>query len=269
MIDERKVKEIKRRAFEMCSRAGAGHVTSAFSIAEIVSVLYYEVMRIDPKRPDWNDRDRFVMSKNHASVITYPILQDLGFLDPDARFLENGGKLGIHSKPGIHGVDFAGGSLGIGIGFACGEAYRAKIEHMDYRVFCVVGDGECYEGSVWEAFLFAGAKELGNLVVIIDRNRLCITDFTERMLPLESLKEKMEAFRFETVEIDGHDLTSIRRAFEKAETPRRKPLCIIADTVKGHGVDFLENVPLWHGKAPVGDDAERAREQLKEERYGG
>ena len=268
MIDERKVTEIKSRAFEMCSRAGAGHVTSAFSIAEVVSVLYYEVMRIDPKNPAWEDRDRFVMSKNHASVITYPILQDLGFLDPNARFLENGSKIGIHSKPGVPGVDFAGGSLGIGIGFACGEAYRAKITGKDYRVYCVVGDGECYEGSVWEAFLFAGAKELGNLVVVIDRNRLAITDFTEHMLPLDSLKEKTEAFRFDTLEIDGHDLGAIREAFRTASAPRKKPLCIIANTVKGHGVDFLESVPLWHGRAPVGDDAEKARKQLSEALYG-
>ena len=268
MTDEKKILEIKRKAFEMCSRAGVGHVTSAFSVAEVVSVLYYEVMRIDPKNPSWAGRDRFVMSKNHASVITYPILQDLGFLSPDLHFLENGSKLGIHSKCGIPGVDFAGGSLGIGIGFAAGEAYRAKIANLDYRVFSVVGDGECYEGSVWEAFLFAGAKKLDNLVVIIDRNRLCITDFTENMLPLDSLKEKMEAFRFETVEINGHDLGEIRAAFARVDAPRTKPLCVIANTVKGHGVDFLENVPLWHGKAPVGDDAERARKQLSEASYG-
>lgn len=269
MIDEKKVAEIKERALEMCSRARAGHVTSAFSIAEVVSVLYYEVMRLDPKNPAWEDRDRFVMSKNHASVITYPILQDLGFLDPKEEFLANGSKLGIHSKPGVPGVDFAGGSLGIGIGFACGEAYYAKTKKKDYRVFCVVGDGECYEGSVWEAFLFAGAKELNNLVVVIDRNRLCITDFTENLLPLESLKEKMEAFRFETVEIDGHDLGAIRGAFARVGAPRQKPLCIIADTIKGHGVDFFENVPLWHGKAPVDADAEKAKKQLTEARYGG
>ncbi len=262
MIDERRVNEIKTEALDMCAKAGVGHVTSAFSCAEIVAVLYYEIMRIDPGSPG-ADHDYFVMSKNHASVITYPILKDLGFIDKSEEFLENGSHLGIHTKPGLNGVDFCGGSLGIGLGFAAGIAFGLKNDNKDDLVFCIVGDGECYEGSIWEALMFAGANRLNNLVVIVDKNRMCITDFTDDMLSLGSLKSKISSFDFDVKEIDGHDLGEIRKSLENVrDGSRTKPLCIIADTIKGHGVSFLENRLLWHGRAPVGDDYAKAREEL-------
>lgn len=264
MIEQKKVADVKKKVLQMCVNAGVGHVTSAFSCAEIVSVLYYEIMRIDPKNPGWQDRDRFVMSKNHGSVMTYPILQDLGFISEEEVFLGNGSHLGIHTKLGINGVDFCGGSLGIGLGFACGLAYSAKLSKKGYLTFCIVGDGECYEGAVWESFLFAGAKKLDNLIVIIDRNHLCITDFTEKMLPLDSLKEKLEAFGWEAREINGHKMDEIRGSLSDIRSDRKKPLCIIANTIKGYGIDFMENVPLWHGKAPSVKDALRAEAEIQE-----
>ena len=169
MIDKKKINEIKLAVLDMCANAGVGHVTSAFSCADVVSVLYYEIMKINPIIFAKGERDYFVMSKNHASVITYPILKDLGYIDKTAKFLENGSHLGIHTKLGLSGVDFCGGSLGIGLGFACGIALGLKRDNKDNLVFCIVGDGECYEGSIWESLLFAGSNELDNLIVIIDK----------------------------------------------------------------------------------------------------
>ena len=269
MIDEKKVIEIKRQALEMCINAGIGHVSSAFSCAEVVCVLYYEVMRIDTKKPQWKDRDRLVMSKNHGSVITYPILEELDLIRKDEIFLKNGSHLGIHTKLGLDGVDFCGGSLGIGLGYACGIAYSAKLDKKDFLTFCIVGDGESYEGSIWEAIMFAGAKKLDNLVMILDRNQLCITDFTEKMLPLGSMKKKLEAFEWEAREINGHNLDAIRKSLADVRTRSGKPLCIIANTIKGRGIDFMENAPLWHGRAPQGEDAEMSRQELEEAYYGG
>lgn len=268
MVNQKKVAEIKEKVLGMCVNAGVGHVTSAFSCAEIISILYYEIMQINPENPEWEDRDRFIMSKNHGSVMTYPILQDLGYIGADEAFLKNGSRLGIHTKLEISGVDFCGGSLGIGLGFACGLAYSAKLSKKDYRTFCILGDGECYEGSVWESFLFGGAKKLNNLIAIIDRNALCITDFTEKMLPLNPMKEKLEAFGWEAREIDGHNLDEIRNSLSDIRSYRERPLCIIADTVKGHGINFMENAPLWHGKAPTDEAAFTARKELREVQYG-
>lgn len=268
MVNQEKITQIKIKAMEMCEQAGVGHVTSALSCAELVGILYYEVLRISPDNSKWEDRDRFIMSKNHGSVITYPILQDLGFIGKNEVFMRNGSRLGIHTKPGLDGVDFCGGSLGIGLGFACGVAYSAKLNNKAYLTFCIVGDGECYEGSIWESFMFGGAKKLCNLIVIIDRNQLCITDFTEKLLPLDSLEEKLEAFGWEVRGIDGHNLEEIRESLSDVRQDRIKPLCIIAKTVKGHGVSFMENAPLWHGKAPTGAEALKAKAEIQEVHHG-
>lgn len=260
----KKVLKVKKKCLDMCIAAGAGHVTSAFSCVEIVATLYYEVMNINPQKPFWEDRDRFVMSKNHASVITYPVLEDLGFLSKGScdTFLQDGSPIGIHTKQTVPGVDFCGGALGIGIGVACGLAYAAKLDKKSWLTFCLVGDGECYEGSVWEAAMFASAKDLNNLVVFVDRNQLCITDFTEKMLPLESLPRKWDAFGWEVREINGHDTKQIKNALGDVRQRTEKPLCIIANTIKGNGVSFMENQPLWHGRAPIKENAQEAQREV-------
>lgn len=268
MLTEEKLVQIKSDCLTMCVQAGAGHVTSALSCAEIVSLLYYEILRVKPQEPAWEGRDRFVMSKNHASVITYPILADLGFIAREEifTFLQDGSLYGAHSKIAIPGVDFAGGSLGIGIGVACGMAYSAKCHHQDWLIFCVIGDGECYEGSVWEAALFAGGNHLDRLVVFLDRNKMCVTNFTEKLLPLEPLDEKWRAFGWEVRKADGHSLAGLREV--TADLRRRKekkPLLIIADTVKGHGIPFMENNVLMHGVAPKGEKAARALKAVRGE----
>lgn len=262
-----KVKQIKEKCLDMCVHVGAGHITSAFSCAEIVVCLYYSVMHVDPCNPAWPQRDRFIMSKNHGSIITYPILEDLGFEEKlTDRFLNGISYVGGHTKIGIRGVDFAGGSLGIGIGVACGLAYGAKVSQEDWLTFVILGDGECYEGAIWEAAMFAGANQLRNLVVIIDRNGQCITDFTEKMLALDPLALKWEAFGWETRTIDGHSIDEISGALSDVRVRNsEKPLCIIANTIKGKGISFMENRLLMHGITPTGEKAVLARKDLRED----
>ncbi len=260
-----KTKKIKHKCLEMCVNAGIGHVTTAFSCAEIVTALYYRIMNIDISNPDWEDRDRFIMSKNHGSVITYPILADLGFIENNElmTFMGNGSNIGGHSKICVNGVDFSGGSLGIGLGVACGLAYGARLSGKQYKTYVLVGDGECYEGSIWEAAMFAGSNNLNNLTVILDRNGMACTDFTEHMLAQESFRDKWSAFNWEVVEIDGHNMEEVVFALEKAKNyTGTKPVCIIAKTVKGHGIDFMCNNPLMHGVAPKGEQIASAFEQI-------
>lgn len=263
---EKKVQQIKRECLELCIHAGVGHVTSAFSCAEIVTLLYYEIMNVSKEKRAVGKHDRFVMSKNHGSVITYPILADLGYVSHDEirTFLDDGSQFGAHSKLEVPGTDFAGGALGIGVGVACGMSYVAKKSGEPWLTFCLVGDGECYEGSVWEAAMFAGHNKLNQLIVIVDRNRMSVTDFTDHMLSQDPMKEKWEAFGFETREVrDGHNLDEMRFAFADIRLRKsEKPLCIIMNTVKGHGIDFMENNVFMHGVAPAGQNAIRALEQI-------
>jgi transketolase len=271
MIDEkiqfiqRKIWESKLKVLEMGINAGMGHITSAYSCAEILATLYYKVMRHNPKKPKWSERDRFIMSKNHGSLMIYPILADLGYFSENElmSFMQDGTRLGGHSKLILEGVDFAGGSLGIGLGIGAGMAYAAKMDNKDWLTFVLIGDGECYEGSIWEAAMFAAHNQLDNLIVIIDRNKLCCTDFTENILRLEPLEDKWRAFDWDTKEIYGHDIEQLINCFDNIQnTKRKKPFVIIANTVKGNGIDFMSNVPLFHGVAPKGDDAIRALAQI-------
>lgn len=257
---QEKVKDIKLKCLELCINAGEGHITSAFSCAEIVCVLYYEIMKILPYNQD--ERDRFVMSKNHGSVITYPILRDLGFFNKEYGFLKNGSLLGPHTKLNVEGIDFAGGSLGIGLGVACGMAYSAKYSNQSWLTFCIVGDGELYEGSIWEAIMFAAHNKLSNLVLIIDRNQLCMTGFTEKMLQLEPISDKLISFGWEVRSIDGHNIDMIKNSLADVRTRIGKPLCILANTVKGKGITFMENNPFAHGVVPIGDKALIAKEEV-------
>lgn len=263
-----KTKQIKRKCLEMCVNAGMGHVTTAFSCAEIVTALYYRIMDIKKNCPDFENRDRFIMSKNHGSVITYPIFADIGWIEDDElmTFMADGSHIGGHSKMCVKGVDFAGGSLGIGLGVAAGLAYGARLFGKDYKIYTLLGDGECYEGSVWEAAMFAGSNKLNNLVAIVDRNNMACTDFTENMLPQEPFKDKWSAFNWEVIETDGHNMENIVNALEYAKGRTGvRPLCIIAKTVKGHGIDFMCGDPLMHGAAPKGDCIAEAFRQIDEQ----
>lgn len=264
---EHKCREIKYKALEMCVQARTGHVTSAFSCAEIVTVLYYELMNIDRKNPRWDNRDRFVMSKNHASVILYPVFADFGWIEESAlnSFLANGSMLGSHSKIEIPGVDFSGGSLGIGLGVACGFAYAAKSGNEKWMTYAVVGDGECYEGAIWESVMFAAHNKLSNLVVFLDRNGLCVTDYTEKMLIEEPFADKWTSFGWHVKRVHGHDIRALCDMAQEAisDNKENKPICIICDTHKGHGIDFMEDKLFMHGVAPKGEWAEKALHQVR------
>lgn len=265
-----RVNVAKRKVLDMCIVAGKGHVTTAYSCAEIVAVLYYSILQIDPQNPGWEDRDRFVMSKNHGSVMTYPILADLGFFSMAEldTFMSDGTRLGGHSKLCLPGVDFAGGSLGIGLGVAVGLAYAAKMDQKDWLTYCLIGDAECYEGAIWEAAMLAGHHKLGNLVAILDRNRLGVTGFTEELLRLEPLADKWSAFGWSVKEVDGHNAEELLTVLSGIrEQKRDKPLMIIANTTKGHGIDFMSDAPLCHGEPPKAKDVERAYAQLEVNRY--
>jgi len=263
---EEKTRQIKKDMFEMCVRAGTGHVTSSFSYAEVLTALYFGgVLRYDPKNPSWKDRDRFVLSKGQGSPILYAVLAHAGFYPKDWMdgFCAKDGKFGVHLQQDVPGVEITSGSLGQGLGVAAGMALGAKMNRQDHLVFSVVGDGECYEGSIWEAVMFASHNNLNNLIIIVDRNWLCVTDFTENLCKLNPMDEKFKAFGCEVKTIDGHRFEDLFEAFEDLRSRKSdKPLVIIADTTKGKGISFMENVPLWHGLAPSGEQAEKARNEV-------
>lgn len=268
LVDEinAKCRKLKYETLQMCLGAGHGHVTSAFSCTEILVALYYDLMNIDRNNPKWEDRDRFIMSKNHASIMLYPIFADLGWIDSDKlnEFGKDGVIIGSHSKMQIPGIDFAGGALGIGFGAACGMAYAAKCDGKSWKTYCLVGDGECYEGSIWESAMFAGHNKLSNLIAFLDRNRLCITDFNEKLVKQEPFDDKWRSFGWYVDRIDGHDVAAIIDSVHKVETnnPDGKPVMIICDTIKGHGVDFMADRLYWHGMIPKGEKVQRALAQL-------
>lgn len=259
--------EIRKRMMEMCIKAGTGHCTSSLSATDILTTLYYGgVMRHDPDNPEWEDRDRLFLSKGQASPLQYTILADLGYFDPAQleNFAQHGGAFGVHLQKSVAGVEITCGSLGHGFGLAAGSALAAKKDRKLNMVFALLGDGECYEGSIWETAMFASHNRLNNMVVVIDRNFQCVTDFTENIVALEPMVDRWEAFGWNVKRIDGHDHAALLDAFNGARSRRsNKPLAIIADTAKGEGVDFMECVPLWHGIAPQGADAEMAMKKLK------
>lgn len=257
--------ELKRIAFEtrkdilrMCCKAGTGHVTSSMSCVEILIGLYFAgILKHDPLNPNWIGRDRFILSKGQASPALYSVLARRGYFDPKwcDEFAQKYGKFGVHLQKDVPGAEITSGSLGQGFGIAVGMALAAKLSYKDYFVFTLLGDGELYEGSIWESALFAPHHKLNNLVGIIDRNYLCATDFTENFLSLEPLKNKWEAFGWNIICIDGHSIEELIHALDQIRSRKSiKPLMIIADTVKGHGVDSMLYTPLCHGIALTNDD---------------
>jgi len=261
-----KAKELRKTVLEMCIKAGTGHVTSCFSCVEILVALYYGgVLRHDPKNPKWEDRDRFLLSKGQASPLLYAILADRGFFPKEdlETFCQPGGKFGVHLQNDVPGVECTFGSLGNGLGIAAGMALAAKKNRQNHMVYVLLGDAECYEGAIWEAAMFASHNRLNNLVAIIDRNHLGVTDWTENMLALEPIQDKFKAFGWVSSNIDGHSseslLAYLRRINHRANI---FPSLIVANTTKGGGIPFMHNNPKWHGCAPSGEDAERARKEL-------
>jgi transketolase len=253
---------LRRHVVRMCSRGGSSHVGSGLSIADIIAVLYGEVLRIDPRRPDWPERDRFILSKGHAGACVYAALAECGFFDTaalDAHY-RNGSNLSGHvSHKNVPGVELSTGSLGHGLGVGAGMAFNLRRLGGDQRVFVVLSDGECDEGSTWEAAMFAAHHCLGNLRAVIDYNKLQSLGRVSDTINLEPLGAKWRAFGWNALRIDGHDLDALRAALAGSSD---RPICIVADTVKGRGVSFMENEVLWHYRAPRGEEYVAAMREL-------
>ena len=243
---------IRRHGVEMTHLSGGSHIASILSVADIIAVLYSDVLRYDPKEPKMPERDRFILSKGHAGAAIYAALAESGFFDPEQlkTHYQNGSILSGHvSHKGVPGVEFSTGSLGHGLPVAAGMAQAAKMDSREHRVYVVLGDGECDEGSVWEAALFANHFELNNLVAIVDHNKMQSLDFCENTLKLSPFAEKWRSFGWNALQVDGHDHNALRTAFGEAKRSK-KPTVIIADTVKGKGISFMEYDILWHYRFP-------------------
>ena len=248
--------------------AKSGHPGGSLSAADIFTYLYFNEMKVDPEKPDWADRDRFVLSKGHCCPSLYAVLAMKGFFDwKELESLRHVGAMlqGHPDMKSTPGVDMSSGSLGQGISAACGMALAAKLDNKDYRVYTVLGDGECEEGEVWEAAMFAAHNNLDNLVVFVDQNGLQIDGTVEEVGGIEPLDKKFEAFGFEVVKIDGHSFDNIEAALNKAKTVKGKPFAILAKTVKGKGVSFMENQVGWHGKACNDEELKVAVKELEDE----
>ncbi len=264
---EKLCKENRKNILKMVYNAQSGHIGGAMSSVELLTVLYHKCMHICPKwtkSPDFNNRDRFVLSKGHASSILYSVLAQLGYFPKEEllTFRLFGSRLQGHPVPICPGIDVATGSLGQGLSIACGMAMGLRLDKNPAKVFCLMGDGELQEGSVWEAFMHCTHAKLDNIIAIIDRNRLQIDGCTENVKSLDNLADKIRAFNWDVIEIDGHDINAIYSAIERAKE-LNKPVAILANTVKGKGVSFMENNAGWHGKAPNKEDFERALAELE------
>ena len=246
--------------------AKAGHPGGSLSIAELMAYLYNVEMKVDASNPKWEDRDRFVLSKGHAAPALYATLALKGFFPTeDIKTLRKSDSYlqGHPSMKCVPGVDMSTGSLGQGISAAVGMALAAKLDNKDFRVYTILGDGEIEEGQVWEAAMFANAKKLDNLVVVVDNNNLQIDGTIEEVNSPYPIPEKFTAFGFNTIEIDGNNFDEIESAFEAAKACKGKPTAIVAKTVKGKGVSYMENQVGWHGSAPNDELYEQAMSELK------
>jgi transketolase len=261
-----KAKLFRREILEMTFLAGSGHPGGSMSAIDIITVLYYYVMRVDPNNPQWEDRDRFILSKGHVCPALYTVLAEKGFFPKEALWtLRQPGSI-LQGHPDMRitpGVDMSTGSLGQGLSVACGMALAARLDNRDFSVYCMMGDGEIQEGNIWEGALFAAHYNLDNLIAILDKNKLQIAGFTEDIIALDPLIAKWEAFGWDVIELpDGNDIDQIICAFDSLKSLNGKPKIIIANTVKGKGVSFMEDQPEYHGRALSASEMDRARKEL-------
>jgi transketolase len=259
-----KAKEIRRDIIAMLCRACSGHPGGSLSSTDLVTALYFAVLRHDPKKPQWQDRDRFHMSKGHCCPLWYAVLAHAGYF-PKEKLLtlrKLGSMLQGHPDRRTPGVEAASGSLGQGLSIALGMALAGKLDKKDYRVYCLLGDGETQEGNIWEAAMAAGHYHCDNLCGILDYNGMQIDGKTNDVMTLEPVVDKWRAFGWNTIEIDGHDMKAILSAYDQAAAAKGKPSIIIARTTKGKGVSFMENVCSFHGCAPTQSEADKAFEEL-------
>jgi len=261
---------IRHRILEMVAAADRGHIPSAFSIVEILLVLYYKILKLSPETANAADRDRLILSKGHGCLALYAVLSDRGFFSSDhcAHFCRLTGLLGGHPEHHIPGVEASTGALGHGLSLGMGIALNARIDQLDYRTYVILGDGECNEGSIWEAALSASKHQLRNLVVLIDYNKMQSYDRVEHVLPLEPLADKWRAFGFDTHELDMQHPEALTTLLQPHQTQglQGQPLAIICHTIKGKGIHEIENQAAWHHKARFkAGDIERLKAALEAE----
>lgn len=262
---QQKAKDLRKTIFKAIYLAGGGHLPASLSIVEILIVLYHKVLNIDPKDPNDSLRDRFILSKGHSGVALYAVLADKGFFDKS--HLDSFGKKGtiLGGHPDMHkvpGVEASTGALGHGFPFGVGMALAGKKDNKDYRVFTLLGDGECQEGTIWETALFAAAQKLDNLIAIIDYNKLQALDWLDNIVALEPLADKWRSFGWQVIEVNGHDFIELEKVFKEAPLAKDKPTMVIAHTIKGKGISFMEKVPIWHFRLPDPDEAKLACQEL-------
>lgn len=259
-------RRVRIHALQMTSRGGSSHIGAALSIADILAVLYGSVLQHRPSEPKWNERDRFLLSKGHAGAAVYATLAEVGYFSPAelSKHYQDGSVFSGHvSHKGIPGVELSTGSLGHGLGVGCGIAKALKLSGNKARTFVLLSDGECDEGSVWEAALFAPHHRLDNLVAIIDYNKIQSLGTVSDTLGLEPLRGKWESFNWNVLEVDGHDHSALQNALSGTKQQTGRPTVIIAHTTKGKGVSFMENTVLWHYRTARGEEFDRALKELE------
>jgi len=259
---------IRQDIIEMLLRAGSGHTAGSLGMADVFTALYFSgIVKNNPKKPDWENRDRIVLSNGHICPALYAVLARAGYFSiKELKTLRKlGSRLQGHPhKESLPGIESSSGPVAHNTSVATGMAYVGKMDQKKYQVYCIEGDGGHDEGQLWEAVMFAGNNKLDNLTFIIDRNNIQIDGRTEKVMPLEPLRKKYESFNWQVIEINGHNFKEIINATKKAKTISKKPVVIIAHTVPGKGVDFIENDYTWHGRAPNQKEAKKALKQLKE-----
>ncbi len=266
-IDEMKAvaKRLRRHIITMIGKAGSGHPGGSLSAVEIVTVLYFKFLRHMPSNPRWSDRDRFILSKGHAAPLLYATLAECGYfpLSELSTLRQLGSRLQGHADRTVTpGVEMTAGSLGQGLSFALGVALAGRLNSQDYRVYVLLGDGECDEGQVWEGAMAAAHFKVDNLVAIVDNNGLQIDGWNRDVMNLDPFSRKWQAFGWHVIEVDGHDLAQLTSALEQAKLVKGQPTVIIAHTIKGKGVSFMENNVDFHGKAPNAEEVEIALKEL-------
>jgi transketolase len=258
-------KRMRRELIEMITAAKSGHPGGSLSATEIVVTLFFDVMRHDPANPKWKDRDRFILSKGHCCPVLYAVMAECGYCPKDQLMTLR--KLGsiYQGHPDVRflpSLEASTGSLGEGLSLGIGMALAAKLDHSPSRSYVVLGDGEIQEGQIWEAAMFGGFHKVDNLVAIVDYNRIQLDGFVKDIMDLEPLVDKWRSFDWHVIELNGHDIAALQRAFAEAETVKGKPTVLIAHTIKGKGISFMENNPKFHGQAPTPDECVRALAEL-------
>jgi len=259
-------KRLRRHIITMIGKAGSGHPGGSLSAVEILTALYFKVLRHKPRDPQWLDRDRFILSKGHAAPVLYATLAECGYFPADELLTlrQMDSRLQGHTDRTLTpGVEMSAGALGQGLSFAIGVALAGRLNLKDYRVYVLLGDGECDEGQVWEAAMAAAHFKVDNLVAIVDNNGQQIGGWNRDVMNLEPFNKKWQAFGWHVIEVNGHDLVQLIQAFDRAKKIKRQPTLIIAHTIKGKGVSFMENNPDFHGKAPNAEEVKLALKELE------